>query len=126
VRIAPRRAAGALALGRVALGVAVLVAPETVTSRWLGEHARHPAVRYLAHSLGVRDVALGALALGSLRDRRFAAETQVACATADAVDALATFSARAELPPAGALGTVAVAGAAAVAELWLARRLASG
>ena len=126
MRIAPRAVAGALALGRVGLGAAVLVAPEGVTSRWLGEHAQHPAVRYLAHSLGVRDVALGALALRSLRDRRFAAETQVACAMADAVDAIATFSARAELPPAGALGTVAVAGTAAAAELWLARRLASG
>jgi hypothetical protein len=120
----PRAVAGALAAGRVALGLAVLVAPEEVTSRWLGDHARHPAVRYLAHSLGARDVALGALALATLRDGRHAAQAQVACAAADAVDALATVAARSELPPIGAIGTVAVAGGAALAELHLARRLA--
>jgi hypothetical protein len=121
----PRRAAGALAVGRIALGVAVLGAPEEVTSRWLGGHARHPIVRYLARSLGVRDVALGALALASLRDGSSAAQAQLACAAADAVDALATVAARSELPALGALGTVAVAGAAAAGELALARRLAA-
>ena len=120
-----RRAAGALALGRIALGLAVLVAPEQVTSRWLGRHARHPAVRYLSHSLGIRDVALGALALASLRDGGSAAQAQAACAAADAVDAVATVAARSELPALSAAGTVAVAGGAAVAELRLARRLSS-
>jgi hypothetical protein len=119
----PRAVAGALAAGRVALGLAVLVAPEEVTSRWLGGHAGHPAVRYLAHSLGARDVALGVLALATLRDGRHAAQAQVACAAADAVDAVATVAARAELPVVGAIGTVAVAGGAAIAELYLARRL---
>ena len=120
-----RRAAGLLAGGRIALGAAVLIAPEAVTSHWLGEHARQPAVRYLAHSLGARDVALGALALASLRGGQLAAAVQLACAGADAADALATVTAPKELPPAGALGTIAVAGAAALAELALARRLAS-
>jgi hypothetical protein len=120
----PRRAAGLLAAGRAALGAAVLLAPEQVTQRWLGEHARHPAVRYLAHSLGARDLALGMLALATLRDGRFAAQAQLACATADAADALATIAAREELPAAGAIGTVAVAGGAAVAGVWLARELA--
>jgi hypothetical protein len=126
VTIGARGAAGALALGRVALGVAVLAAPERVTTRWLGRHARHPAVRYLAHSLGIRDVALGALALASLRDDGgSAAQVQAACAAADAVDAVATVAARSELPALGAAGTVAVAGGAAVAELYLARRLSA-
>ncbi len=119
-----RRLAGALALGRVALGVAVLAAPQEVTSRWLGAHARHPAVRYLAHSLGARDVVLGALALSALRDARFASQAQAACAAADAVDALATVAAREELPAVGAIGTVLVAGGAAALELYLARALA--
>jgi hypothetical protein len=60
--VGPRRAATLLAAGRAALGVAVLVAPEAVTARWLGAHASHPAVRYLARSLGARDLALGILA----------------------------------------------------------------
>ena len=51
-----RQAAGLIGAGRVALGTAVLVAPEAVTAHWLGEdNASHPAVRYLARSLGARD-----------------------------------------------------------------------
>jgi hypothetical protein len=122
--VGPRRAASLLAAGRAALGVAVLVAPEAVTSRWLGEHASHPAVRYLARSLGVRDLALGILALRTLDDPRIAPQVHAACAVADSVDALATVAARSQLPAAGVIGTVAVAGGAAVAGVYLARELA--
>ncbi len=121
-----RRVVGLLALGRVALGTAVLAGPERVTSHWLGAHASHPAVRYLARSLGVRDIALGALALCTLGDARVSAQVQTACALTDSVDALATVAARSELPAVGAIGTVAVAGAAAVGEIFLARALAAG
>ncbi len=120
----PRRAASVLAAGRVALGAAILVAPESVTSRWLGDHARHPAVRYLARSLGARDLVLGMLALQTLDDPVLGARVQVACAMADSVDALATVAARSDLPAGGAIGTVAVAGAAAGAEFYLAHKLA--
>jgi hypothetical protein len=124
--VSARRAASLLAAARVALGSAVLLAPESVTSRWLGEHASHPAVRYLARSLGARDVALGALALCTLDDARVSAQVQAACALADATDALATVAARSELPAAGAIGTVTVAGAAALAGVYLSRELARG
>lgn len=120
----PRRAAGALAAGRVVLGAAILAAPETVTSRWLGDHAHHPAVRYLARSLGVRDLVLGVLALQTLDDPELGPRVQLACAIADTVDALATVAARSDLPANGAAGTVIVAGAAAGVELYLARQLA--
>jgi hypothetical protein len=121
----PRQAARLIAAARVALGAAVLVAPEVVTSRWLGDdNASHPAVRYLARSLGVRDLALGVLALRTLDDPRVASQVQVACAAADSVDALATVAVRSKLPPVGAIGTVAVAGAAACAGFYLSRALA--
>jgi hypothetical protein len=121
----PRRAVALLAAGRAALGLAVLAAPEQVTSRWLGdEHARHPAVRYLAHSLGARDLVLGVLGLSTLNDARFGSQVIAACAVADSVDALATVAARRELPRVGVVGTVAVAGGAAVAGFYLSRQLA--
>lgn len=123
--MSPRRAASVLAAGRVALGAAVLVAPESVTARWLGSHARHPAVRYLARSLGVRDLALGILALQTLDDPELGPRVQVACAMADSVDALATVAVRSDLPAAGAIGTIAVAGAAAGAGFYLAQKLAN-
>jgi hypothetical protein len=123
--MSPRRAASLLAMGRAALGLAVLAAPEAVTSHWLGDdNAAHPAVRYLARSVGARDLALGALALVTLDDQRVASQVLVACAVADSVDALATVAVRSRLPPIGAIGTVAVAGGAAAAGFYLSRVLA--
>ena len=119
-----RRGAIVLAAGRAALGVAVLLEPEKVTARWLGEHAANPAVRYLARSLGARDLALGILALATLDDPRLGPRAQAACAVVDSVDALATLAATSELPVAGVVGTVAVAGAAAGAGFLFSRRLA--
>jgi hypothetical protein len=123
--MSPRRAASLLGAARAALGVAVLAAPETVTSRWLGaDNASHPAVRYLARSLGVRDLALGVLVLSTLDDPRVASQVQAACAMADSVDALATIAVRSRLPRIGVVGTVTVAGAAAVVGFYLSRKLA--
>ena len=120
-----RRAAGLLAAGRAALGLAVLAAPEQVTSRWLGDaHALHPAVRYLAHSLGARDLVLGVLGLSTLGDARFGSQVLVACAVADSVDALATVAARSHLPRVGVIGTISVAGGAAVVGFYLSQQLA--
>jgi hypothetical protein len=121
----PRRAAGLIAAGRVALGAAVLAAPEQVTSRWLGdEHARHPAVRYLARSLGGRDLVLGVLGLSTLGSPQFASQVLVAGAVADSVDALATVAARSHLPRLGVIGTIGIAGGAAVAGFYLSQQLA--
>ena len=120
-----RRAAGLLAAGRAVLGLAVLAAPEQVTSHWLGDaNAGHPAVRYLAHSLGARDLVLGVLGLSTLGDPRFASQVLMACAVADSADALATVAARSHLPRVGVIGTVGVAGAAAVAGFYLSQQLA--
>ena len=122
--MSPRRGAQLLAASRVALGVAVLAAPEQVTERWLGEHAANPVVRYLARSLGARDLALGILALMTVEDPELGPRTQALCAVADSVDALATVAARSELPLLGVIGTVAVAGAAAGAGFLFSHRLA--
>jgi hypothetical protein len=119
-----RRGARALAAGRVALGVAVLAAPERVTGRWLGGHAGKPVVRYLARSLGVRDVALGMMVLWTLDDRELGPRAQVACAVVDSVDALATVAVRSDLPRSGILGVAVVAGGAAGAGLLFSHRLA--
>jgi hypothetical protein len=121
--MSPRQGACLLAAGRVALGAAVLAAPEQVGRRWLGEHAKNPIVQDLARSLGIRDMALGALTLVTLDDSEIGSRVQAACAAADSVDAVATIIARDELPQAGVIGTVAVAGAAAVAGFYFAHKL---
>lgn len=121
----PRGAAGSLAAGRAALGLAILIAPRRASSRWLGEDAAHPTVRYVARSLGVRDLVLGILALCTLDDAGVASRVQAACATADSIDVLATIAARSRLPTMGAAGTIAIAGASAAAGFHLSRRIAA-
>jgi hypothetical protein len=107
------------------LGVAVLAAPEQVVGHWLGdEHAEKPVVLDLARSLGARDLALGIATLQTLDDPVIGPRVQALCAVVDSVDVLATIIARRELPTSGALGTVAIAGAAAAAGFYLSHKLA--
>jgi hypothetical protein len=122
---APRSAAILMGLGRAALGAAVLAAPEAVTARWLGpDNARLPVVRDLAISLGARDAALGLATLASVEDRVLGPRLVAACAAVDAADVVATLVARRHLPRIGVIGTVAVAGAAALAGARLSQALA--
>jgi hypothetical protein len=118
-----RLGARMLALSRIALGAAILAAPETVVKRWMGEHARKPIVRYLSRMLAARDLALGLLALATVDVPGTGARVQAACAMADTVDALATLAVREELPPAGVIGTIAAAGTAAAAGAYYSRAL---
>ena len=123
--IGPRRGAWLMAVGRIGLGAAVLAAPEAITSRWLGEgHARLPVAGALARSVGARDIAIGVAILATLDDSVVGPRVQAACAGVDGVDALATVIARKHLPRAGVLGTVAIAGGAALTGLYFSRRLA--
>lgn len=120
-----RRGALLLAAGRTGLGLAVLAAPEKITGGWLGrENTTQPVVRYLARSLGARDLALGVAVLCSLDDAVLGPRIQALCAFADGVDALATIWARKQLPRQGVLGTVAIAGASAGAGLYFSHKLA--
>jgi hypothetical protein len=122
--IAPRRAAWLIAAGRVALGAAVLIAPRKTTSRWLGEeNAAHPAVGDLARGLAARDIALGVAALSTLGDPRVGPRVQLGCALADGADVLGTVLARRHLPTVAAAATIAIAGCASAASVYLARRL---
>jgi hypothetical protein len=121
----PRQGTWLLAVGRAALGMAVLGAPEQVTAGWLGpEHARHPVVQDLARSLGARDVALAIATMQTLDDPVAGSRVQAACAVIDTVDVVATILARKALPGKGVLGTVAVAGGAAAAGFYLAHKTA--
>ncbi|HEX9481270.1 MAG TPA: hypothetical protein VF927_04145 [Solirubrobacteraceae bacterium] len=123
--MSPRRAARLIALGRVAIGVAVLAAPEAVMSRWLGEeNARRGGVKDLGRGLAARDIGLALATLQTLDDPVIGPRVQAACAVADGVDALATLIERRSLPKSGVIGTVAVAGGAALVGFYCAHRLA--
>jgi hypothetical protein len=120
----PRQVARGVALGRVAFGVAMLVAPKRVASGWVGAaHAERPAVQALMRSIGVRDLVIGMIALHTLDHPEVGPRWQATCAAVDAVDLIATVAAAGDLPLAGVMGTSLVAGGAAAAGLWCSREL---
>jgi hypothetical protein len=114
-----------VAAGRVGFGVALVAAPERVTSLWLGGDARRPAARVLTRGLGARDLALGVGALA-------AADSQLqpwvaAAIVADSADFVATVAAGRSLPLTGRalVGTVAAGGAVLGAIAWVGLRRGS-
>jgi hypothetical protein len=123
--VSPRRGAWLIAVGRLAIGLAVLVAPRKAMARWLGDdNARHGVVRDLGRGLAARDIGLGLATLQTLDDPVIGPRIQAACAVADTVDALATVIERESLPLVGVIGTIAVAGGAAVAGFYFSHKLA--
>ena len=100
-----------VAAGRIGFGVALIVAPERLTSVWLGSDAARPGARVLTRGLGARDLALGAGALA-------AADSQLqpwvaGAIVADVADLVATVAAGTSLPRTGRalVGAVAAGGA---------------
>jgi hypothetical protein len=118
-----RRLTALAGVGRIVLGGAIILAPRTVTGRWLGPDAREPLVVDLARGMAARDIALGVASLLTLGTPRTAARLQLACAGVDATDAAATYIARRELPARGAAATIALAGASSVVSVALAAGL---
>ena len=101
----PRRLAQFVALGRIAIGSAALVAPTRMTRPWIGDGAGTADARLLARTMAGRDLALG---LGTLRalgvDDAEARPWVALGGMADAVDATVTVLAFRRLPPTVALG----------------------
>jgi hypothetical protein len=113
----PRLTAPAIAVGRVALGVVAITQPALPARSWVSaERAAEPGVQVLARALGVRDLALGALALAACaRGSACARRATVGLgAFADGIDAAATVLAWRSLPRAGRYLALAAAGGAAV------------
>ena len=127
--IAPllRQGATAVAVGRVALGVAALAWPSVPARPWVGTAAADDvAARVFGRALGARDLALGLGALAALQDpaEAGAARAWVAAgALSDALDVVASLSSWGELPRvtrwlvAASAGGAALAGAAGAVTL---------
>lgn len=119
----PRTLTRLLAAGRVAIGLGLFAAPATAARSWLGDAVDDAGTRMATRGLGARDVALGVGTLVALRDDGPVRPWLDAGVAADLADATAAVLARGERP-AGAIGaTLAVAGGAAAAGLWLRRAL---
>ncbi len=111
-----RSVARITAAGRVAIGAALLVAPQAVTKGWVGAPGTEPGGRLLGRSIGVRDLALGLGVIGALeRGDPRARDWVRAAAVADVGDAVATALAYRHLPRRSRFAILVLAGGAAVA-----------
>jgi hypothetical protein len=112
-----------MAVGRVAIGAGLLVAPRLSLGMWIGREAAAGAVAAPGRALGIREVALGTMALHVVDEPDVGAGLLRTLALCDGVDLLATLALRRTLPPAGRALIVAMAGAAAGGQLWAAAQL---
>ena len=118
-----RDVARVMAAGRVAIGAALLVAPRLSLGMWIGRAAAAGPVAAPARALGIREVALGTMALHVVDEPDVGAGLLRTLALCDGVDLLATLALRGALPPAGRALIVAMAGAGVAGQLWAASQL---
>lgn len=119
----PKDAATAIARGRIAIGAAALAAPGPGGRLMFGRDGSGPGIKTLIRMLGGRDLVLG-LGVVIALDRGAPVRGWLeAGAVADTVDLVACVLARDEMPRSAYLNTLALAGGAAIAGLWLSRRL---
>lgn len=110
-----RTAATAIALGRVVLGAALLVAPERIGRSWIGPVGTERSVEVMARAVGARDVAIGAGGAAALLAGDDSARAWLAAAAAaDLADLVATLLARDVIPAQGVASVGALAGGSAV------------
>jgi len=113
----------ALARGRIALGAAAIAAPGAAGRLMFGREGSAGGARALARMVGGRDVALG-LGVVIALDRGAPVRGWLeAGALADGVDLLASVLGRGAMRRSAYLNTVALAGGAALAGVWLSRQL---
>lgn len=115
--MSPLNAARAIAAGRLLIGAALVAAPQKTAAGWVGPTvAGSGGGQALARGLGARDVAL---AIGLLVDSKHTTTWLLAGVGADVVD-FAAAAAAPDLPRAGRIMTLAVAGGAALGGVALA------
>ena len=119
----PQTIARVIAVGRVAIGAALVVVPGRVGAGWIGDVSERPGTQVALAAVGARDVALGAGTALAAGGKGGAKAWLLASAGSDVVDLLATLRHREALSPAAVIGVGALAGGSAAAGLWLASRL---
>lgn len=120
----PRNLARSQALGRVAAGVALIVAPRRVAGAWIGARpASRAGTAVVVTAMGARDLGLGLGTARAVGQGYGAAPWIAAGVLADATDFAATMRARGSLPSFGSAGVAAMAGSSTLLGLWLSRKL---
>jgi len=86
-----------LAVGRMLLGLVALLAPGPVLRPLVGAEAERPSARYLARTVGVRDLILGALLLRATQTGEGTTQALWIGVACDVLDAKVAFFSRSGL-----------------------------
>jgi hypothetical protein len=119
----PAHVARGIAVGRIAAGAALLIAPRRGARAWVGEDGERPGAAVVTRSLGVRDLVMGAIPLHAVSHPQVGPRWVATCAVADLVDAAASLGARRALPGTGVQPIAAIAAASAAAGFAVAELL---
>ena len=118
-----RNLAVGLARGRIAIGVASLLAPEFVGRTMTGPGGSTGGMRLFARMVGARDLGLGLGVLVALDRGAPVRGWLEASAVVDGIDAAACLLARHHIRTSVLPGAVGLAAAGALLSAWLARQL---
>ncbi|MDO8210091.1 hypothetical protein [Conexibacter sp. CPCC 206217] len=122
--MSPRTLVTGIALGRLAIGAALVVAPRKVFGPgWIGTEAERPPAGVLLRAVGARDVALGLGTLIALKQGSSLEPWVLGATIADGTDFFATLAAGQSIPAAGRAGVGALAGGSFGLQLGLLKAL---
>ncbi|MPZ71523.1 MAG: hypothetical protein GEU71_18695 [Actinobacteria bacterium] len=112
-----------LSSARIAIGIALLIAPGRVMTAWTGEDNPSPALKHAGRSMGARDVALGLGSLVALDRSKSVSRWLEAQAFSDAADCIGTLIAFKHMPRFKRWGYLILEGGAAFLGVQLAAAL---
>jgi len=114
-----------LALGRLAIGAALVAKPQSpIGSSWVGDaDAAKPTSHMLFRAVGARDMALALGTLGAFRQGTPLKPWLLGATLADTADLVSTLAAGRAVPRVGRVAVAAMAGGAIVQQLLLTRRV---
>jgi hypothetical protein len=122
--VSPLFVARAVSAGRLLIGAAMMVKPPLAMNAWIGEdEAQRPVMQMVVRSFGFREVFLGGLGLHVAHREGVGPRTLQTLAACDAVDLSVTILHRDALPKVAVPMMAAVAGGAAISQLWASRAL---
>ena len=123
--MSPRDAVRGLAIARIVVGAALLLAPRWAGRRFLGDTVDTAGGSVLGRALGARDAVLGGMLLHTLDNPQVARRWTATCGGVDAVDFFAVVSAGSGIPFSKRFSFMLVAGGSAVAHGVLSRQIVS-
>jgi hypothetical protein len=87
-----------MSIGRIAIGIGLISAPRLFAPVWVGRDGLSGAARLFSRAVGARDIAIGASTLAAMSNSEPIRPWVIAAIVPDAVDAIATYMERDEVP----------------------------